>query len=749
MKQFKKRVLLCILGLAFILGFNFVISTPIYADENNYMDIKIFDKTQKLNMPRNTISYWFSIPDGAEIDDKCYLNLDMKLSETLIYERSSITLIVNETTLDTKWILDLQKDDKCNWKISIPKDVIKIGELNELKIITAQRSIEGDCQDIDNPSNWVNFLKTSYLHLAIKSYADPKINDFYYYYFNNLLEKSLIENEFVLPDKCSNEELAGMLQVASAIGENYPFNDRISYTIRKESDNNITEKNKIYIGHVDSFKKENIKSVPDNLTDKTGYISVEGKKKDANYYKTIITGADQTGLQKALEFFSNKEFLSGIDRDKMKVTSDISDRTKISSEIFNETGFYKFSDYGYKSTNLAGAFHQSTNFQFDQPGGIKCGEDSYILIRFRHSKSLVADNSLMTVYFDDVAAGSIKLSASNADYGELKVKIPEKYRNEKTIYVTVDCYNYLGKIDCSKDYYDTAWTVIDESSDIYFEIGDKGISPNLLDTVNFYRNGERNQILVSLPQKYTNKELTTATVLSTRASQNSKEYAKFTVCTNPTEISGQNLQKDMIFIGSNETIQLPDEIGEELVILPKNSSTFRINSQVMESAETLLDKVVVQVIRSPWNFEKRVYVITYDKSMEDKLVEIFSNKDILKQLNNQISVINYEGKVTNHTLKTEKEKDRKVPLNWERIKYLVETGTGFSIYMVITSIVLIIIAIIVLIKVIRNKKRFKQAAKKMKGLNEKEMDTANNEDEKIVDNNSEESFEYGDGEEEE
>ena len=159
--------------MGFLILFVVVLSmqTPIYAAEKGYVDLQLFEKTQRMDMPKNTASYWFTLPEGTVVDENCYLMLNMKLSNTLIYERSSITLEVNETALETKWILDLQTDTDCSWKVEIPAEAFKIGELNELKITTTQRSIEGDCADIDNPSNWVNFLNTSYLHIAIDQYA--------------------------------------------------------------------------------------------------------------------------------------------------------------------------------------------------------------------------------------------------------------------------------------------------------------------------------------------------------------------------------------------------------------------------------------------------------------------------------------------------------------------------------------------------------------------------------------------------
>ncbi|NLG05333.1 MAG: cellulose biosynthesis cyclic di-GMP-binding regulatory protein BcsB, partial [Clostridia bacterium] len=440
-----------------------------FAAQKSSMDLQMFEKTVKLDMPKNTASFWFLLPDGTVVDDQSYMNLDLKFSETLIYERSSITLEMNGTVIETKWILDIDDQTTCTWKVKIPEDVLKIGELNELKIITTQRSIEGDCADIDNPSNWVSLLNTSYLHVSIAEKASPKLSNLYAFFYENPADKGVLETEFIVPEQADATVKAGMLKTASAVGSYYPYNDKlISHVSEKE----VSQKgeHKIAFGYDDTLKSG------------SGSISVEDQ---GTYYKADIMGKDQEGFDKAVAFFSANEFMKQISRSSVVVTSDIRDRVLKHEFKKNEAGYYQFSDFGYQTVNLAGAFHQSANFTFQQPGGVRSGDDSYVLIRFRHSKALEADHSLLTVYCDSEALDSVKLSSSNADYGELKVKIPVKYLKEDTINLNIDCYNYLGKIDCSKDYYDTAWTVIDETSNIYFEPGNIGVTPSLYHTPAF------------------------------------------------------------------------------------------------------------------------------------------------------------------------------------------------------------------------------------------------------------------------
>ncbi|MDO5573971.1 MAG: cellulose biosynthesis cyclic di-GMP-binding regulatory protein BcsB [bacterium] len=700
-----------------------VMKETIYAAEGDYVDLQLFEKTQKMDMPKNTASYWFTLPEGTKVDENCYLMLNIKLSNTLIYERSSITLEVNETALETQWILDLQEDTVRSWKVEIPADVLKIGELNELKIITTQRSIEGDCADIDNPSNWVNLLNTSYLHIAIDQFAAPRLNHLYTFLYDGLGNKGTLENEYILPKTVTDDQIEGMFQISSAVGMYYPYNDRLIYRVSTGTPSSSEIKNKFFIGYDNSFSADQGVTLPSApMSENMGYISVADKTTAAPYYKTLLIGKDAIGLQKAVRFFSVKDFMEEIAGTQITVVSDLatlqnkSTRQKAEKK---ESGYYKLDDFGYDSVNLAGAFHQSANFSFLQPDGIQSGDDSYILVRFRHSKALESDHSLMTVYFDEIAAGSVKLSASNADYGEIKVAIPEECLKKNTINVTIDCYNYLGKIDCSKDYYDTAWTVIDKATDIYFEPGDTGVIPTLINTPSFYSDGNQNNIVMGLSKQPSEQQLALACELATRAGQNNREAILWSLCRNCKKLTEEEKKQDMIFLQQNNEISLPEEVQTELGIVPLGEYKYSIAGDVPVTAEMLSGKIIVQVIRSPWDFGKRIYIITYDEGASETLDQVLSDKAIIEKLTGQIAFIDQTGKVTNYERIDTSQKEEKVPVTWERIKYLVEKRTGVSIWIVIGAIALIIIAVIVLFRVIGNRKRFKQAAKNMERANQK------------------------------
>ncbi|WP_326975536.1 cellulose biosynthesis cyclic di-GMP-binding regulatory protein BcsB [Caproicibacter sp. BJN0012] len=681
---------------------------------SDYVDVQLFAQTVHLSMPKNTASFWFSIPKGTSLKDGCSLNLDVTISTTLIDNRSSISLAVNGTTLETKWIYDVVKNQTAWWKVNVPVSLLKTdGSANDLTITTTQRSIEGDCADIDNPSNWVRFDPDSYLHLAVGSYAEPSLGNLYSYFYDNLDDSNGIQNEFILPRSPDAAVISKMLKVSSAIGANSRWKNLLNFKVSELSPSDSSIRNKIYLGLVQNWTGNGNLTLPGALAEEEGFLSVKGNS-------ALITGRSETGLQKAADFFSGSAYLNRIDAKSLVVKSEIPNSSVQLKP--NDTGYYTLKDFGYSDINLAGAFHQSTTLTLTQPSGVKSGTASYVNVKFRHSKALSTDASLLTVYLNDVAYGSARLNSSNADGGSIKIKIPDDVLQQEAISLKIDVYNYLGKIDCSKDWYDTAWTVIDKASEVYFEPGNNGVAPTLANfpTFSMFTTDDATGIMMIAPGYSNTEMLSLMSLLSGKAGQNSGNVFNFSVSDSFDKLTDQDRKKNMILVGSYDQLKLPQEVSSALGVAPEGGDTFRISKDLPITPETLQNKTLIQVIRSPWNFYKKIYVVTYDKSMQKNLIAFLSDKTLSGQLSDEISVVNADGEVTSYPLGADTGVSSGVPLSWERAKYLVEKWTGIPLWAMAVILLLVVICLILLIRLSRNKKRFQKNAEKMRKSIEKD-----------------------------
>lgn len=668
----------------------------------------LFTESQSLKLPRNSTSFWFRIPSGTRLGDQCSLSLGMTAAETLIDDHSTVTLFLGDQQIASARILDIVQKQGGMWTVPIPAGALKTdGTLNELQIITAQRTILGDCADIDNPSNWVRLETTSRLNLDVLQMGEPILGTAFPYMFDRADQSDRLAAEFILPSGENADIRSAMLTLASSIGAAYPSKGSAAFVVSSDSSAS-TEQNRIRIG-LGSQKPADMAEIP-FLNAENGYLSIA---QNDSYCDLSLYGADAAGLSKTAAFFTHRDYLAQLSDKSAVISTDL--RNIGTGFVKNEDGYYKLSDFGYDTTTLAGAFHQEISYTLKQPYGIRSGADSYLEIHFRHSKALVGDTSLLTVYVDGEAIGSIQLSDSNAENGSIKVKLPSSALDKNSFDVKVDCYNYLGKIDCSKDYYDVAWTVIDKDSVVYFQPGDSGISPTIQPLLSFGGASDSSwpTAVLCAPANSSQTMLEAAAALACRAGQNSGAYRW--EYTNALD-DAQKDSSDILILGSNDNIQIPKEISDLLSVVPQKGG-FTLSKNAEVSAEALQNKIVIQTVRSPWNFYRKVYVITCPTGMESTLKTFIADRKNLSKLSGTISLIDETQEVTNVSTLGSGKTAEKLPFSFERFVGKIVRATGVSRGGLLTILILLFIIILLIIKVSRSHHRFEAAKEKMETIN--------------------------------
>ncbi|WP_172408291.1 cellulose biosynthesis cyclic di-GMP-binding regulatory protein BcsB [Desulfosporosinus sp. FKA] len=619
--------------------------------------VVLFTEDQNFNLPTNSVSYWFNLPKGADIAD-CNVNLHISFSTTLLANHSNVSVLINNSPVDTKWINELNAPKTTWWKVSIPPAMLKENALNELKIESKQRSILGDCADIDNSSNWMVIHKDSTMGFTINEYADAVLSNALPIFGDNFLNKTAISANYILPKTVNQDTLSSLLKLSSSLGRNYNDKANLNYNVLS---GNITGNNppgnRIFLGPLQEWSSNPQLTLPAHkLSAADGFLSIRSQTTagttptphSSNLFNLLVTGDNQDSITKAVDFLARKPLMDQIKSNSLTVSSN----TKLDRTPFElkKDGLYKFSDFGYSSINLAGAFHQKTYLTFVQPQGIQGAKGSYLNIKFNHSKILVSDRSLMTVYINGTAVNSAKLSAANAEDGTLKVTIPDDALTSPVINVAIDCYNYLGVVDCSKNYDDTAWTVINPDSEICLLPGKTLLEPDLNSFPYFYTQEDVGtpQVALSLPTSWNRSILETTSLLASRAGQSSNTTMDWNILGPNDSLTSNQKKMDIIYLGSYRTINLPQAIKSNLFVTPTGNGTFSIKDGLGIEPETLQNKLLVQVIRSPWDSAKRLYVIMYDNDKDLNIFKkILSDGDLRAKMTGEIAVIDPDYEIHN------------------------------------------------------------------------------------------------------
>ncbi len=672
--------------------------------------VPLFAEPQSLSMPRNSTSFWFRIPKGTRLGMNSSFTLSMTAAATLIDDRSTVTLYLGNQQIASARILDIVKKQSGVWTVSLPVKKLKTdGTLNELRIVTAQRTILGDCADIDNPANWVKLETASRLNLDVLQIGDPILGTALPYMFDRVDQGDQLSAEFILPNGEDLDIRSAMLTNASAIGAAYPSKGTVSFGVSQDRAA-AAQQNRIRIGLGTQVPKDMMVIPP--LNAENGYLSIA---RNGQYSELSLYGADAAGLSKAAAFFTQRDYLTQLSNSTSIISTDL--RNHGTEFVKKEDGYYSLSDFGYDTSSLAGAFHQEVNYTLKQPQGIRSGPDSYLEIHFRHSKALVGDTSLLTVHVDGVAVGSIQLSDSNAQGGKIKVKIPPAALDKSSFDVKLECYNYLGKIDCSKDYYDVAWTVVDKDSVVYFQPGDTAIPPVIQPLLSFggTSDGSWPSAILCSSSNTSQTMMEVAAGLVCRAGQNSGAY-RWEYANNLDSLPKESA--DIVILGTNDDIQIPKEISDLLHVVPHKGGFF-LSRNAPVTEEGLYNKIIIQVVRSPWNFYRKAYVISCPTGMEGILKKFISERKTLGELSGTIALIDANQEVTNiaGSGSTISKTSENLPFSVDRFLGKIVRATGISRAGLIAILILILIIIFLIIKVSRNTGRFETAKKKMESIN--------------------------------
>ena len=652
--------------------------------------IRLFREPQQIKLPKATTSYWFQLPEGVQAE-KASLSLVLLTSDTLLEDHSTATVEINGVSVASVNLQELKKSGDTVWDVEIPVERLKTdGSLNELGIVTAQRSISGDCADIDNPANWIVLDSESALFLTLRQADICLLSNLYPFLFNRAEMGNDLSASLVLSGR-TDTEAAAALTIASAIGAGYPYKNITSLTVTGGSG-----------GTGNRFIIAENGDVTPALKEGEGAISL----KHDNGLAVRVSGGGKEGLAKAVRVVSDAALLSQFTSDSTVIRTALNGRT--SALAAREDGLYTLDDFGYGDVNLAGAFHQQTYFSIRQPDGILGGAGSYFEVHFNHSDALISDTSLLTVLFDGVPASSIQLSRSNVDGGKLRVAIPREVLDKGSFEISVDVYNYLGKIDCSKDWYDVAWTVISKDSAVYLEPGDNTLVPSLSRFPSLWGN----ETVVCLPENTSDTVLQAMASLAAVNGQNTQAVTDYRIVHSITAQDAQNAH--IILAGARNEIALPDEIAAELYVLPEGDS-YRVKENVGTIPEALEDKIVIQAVRSPYNYRKTVYVIMWaDKAQEEELAALASDKERLNSLSGELAMLGAGAAVC---LNAAQAQEAAIPLSPEALMARAVRITGISRLGLILIAVLVLLILILIIRQIRMRNRFAKAKDRMEQQN--------------------------------
>lgn len=612
-----------------------------------------FDEDLVFSQPINRWSYWFDNIPGYEFQQPSRIVLTYTESATLKSNMGgSLTVMLNDKPIASRPIPNAAGQTS-EWTVNLPTNYFRSG-INELRIVSRHRSVEGICSDYDNSTNWVKLKTTTYLELTRKSHTPYPLAVYPFPYLDVIADKP-VACDWILPSSPSADDIAAMLTMATDWGFNHSSR-LLRFSVKRGGSQ--SDKHAILFGQGSS-------------SGASGSISTEMENGKSRLY---IGGGDAASMFKSINALAHADLTSGLQTTRATITqSPDEDEVKPGSRY----GVFTFKDLGLRSIRIVGAFHQYAVFTVPRPLLANLGDKCYLNLNFKHSASLSPLRSVLSVAINGREIGSIRLKDANANNGKLRLLIPAELLRDSVWNISLSCFHDLPSAYCDKFYDAIAWTLVDESSTITLVDGSYAGTP-YLERFPYLRNDAGKialPVTFWLPANPTSEQLTTAAIIAARAGQVNQQRISWQVQLG--EMQGRP-KGCVIVIADRSSMGHLSPLRDQLKVSPNDSGNFTINPDVNVLNETLQSFVLTQASRSPWRSDAVVYTVIADKSsMLSKFDAVLTDSRKMNDFKGDVCLLDRTSTLVSYS-KSEKELNTRAARKFVLFRGLKGGGMDFQ-----------------------------------------------------------------------
>lgn len=670
---------------------SFMSSSICFADNNSNVKTYKFENDIKMSGVISSSEKFFNIEDNWNVKD-VKLNLVFTKSELLDVDYSTITILVNDTPIESQR-LSGKKEYKKETIIDIPNDVINEG-YNKLTIKAYKTISDKVCRDDSNTANWLVIHNESSVNVNyVYKKASNKINEYENNYLN--IDNGLnLQTSIVVPDNYSSGELSAGMILSGDFGskikyENFNFDFKL-YSEFENKNNNV-----IFIGKEKNSPKEVLKLLSKEERDdlnKNCVIKQTPSPFNKNKMMLLIISNNDELLKNSAKLISSNDLISNLNKDSIIINenSDISDLIKKEDDnrVYLE-------ELGYEDLVVKGPFSQEIIIDINTPKNKVITNNSKLNFKIRYAENLDFNRSLVTVYVNNVPIGSKKLSKDKSDNDLIQLSLPSEVAGKNYYQVKVVFNLELLDLACVTRDTDNPWAYISKESYIEFDYNDN-TSLNFSNySFPFIKEGKYNDIKIVVPNKLSSKELTNiAGIISYMGHDINSNLGDLSVV-KENEINRKDKNSNLIVIGTPKNNSLIKDLNNDLnVKLTDDYRGFQSNEKIKFIGDYSSELISIQLINSPYKKDKSILAIASPNTSNLNLINKYLNDlEITKSLKGDTILLGEDGYVEDLNYhKTEDKKD-KVEIENKKLNNQSKIFIAISLFLfvtIITSIILLI-----------------------------------------------------------
>jgi hypothetical protein len=594
-----KQSVIKILGLvavviAGLMSFTMVARAQSYTQPFQNQTTTLMGKSVQANMYFVKMGYWRL--------KTATLNLNFQLSQLSNRQTSDVTVTLNGVAVASfrpQATTGLQTK-----QLDIPTRLI--AGTNNLQV-RGQLLNRVDQQRVTvapTPANWLTIDQRSNVNFEYDiAPAESKINSFYEHFTGT---DTIVDQQAVMaiPNQPSQAELTASLYALAGQSRLITTEDEQLPVVQLTDPKVKRAHYQMLIARYHRLPR----AVQERLDVKKmqGGALIQTLKLEGHQLLVVTAGTDQL-LIKAAKFVANQEL--------MRETSQAAKRVTGGTPTYTSTLQY---DGSYQLTptddQLTGTDHQEKAYFVSLPTDRTNANGSTIHLKFRYAKNLNFKQSLVTIKVNGQPIGSRRLSAARADNDELTVKLPpnKALSNAFTIQVGFDLM--LPGQDNDRAVSQTPWATVLSGSQAFIKS-----QPNrdlLFDNYpsTFIKNRTFNHVVVVAPQTMAPADFATMTNLFNLMG-NFVQQNTGTIQVYRQQPSRAVLKtSSVIAFGTPAQNSLIRQLNSQLYFQFNRQFTgFRSNEKLSLESRYAQDVGTAQLIRSPYNAQRALLVVTASK----------------------------------------------------------------------------------------------------------------------------------------
>lgn len=445
MKIYKRTLLLTILLLVFFTAF----STRDVGGENSDLNTYRYEwEDDSIISGVEQITKIFYVQQNMEINN-FLISLKVKPSPTLVKELSSISILVNNTKIDSVTIDKLEDDNIIT--VQVPKHLIAKGG-NSISIKGFLKSTFENCE-INDEINWLIIERTSFYSFNYSRADSVHVSDIFdsTYYSDGVKGQVNI----VLPNSLVRDNYSQVASLSALLGFIHKDKETsLGLNTFKYSDLDRLDKESIIIGTPDQIKAFD----KDLLTDRewqdaeqAGFIAI---RKIGNKNHFIIISSGESQLQTLCNILQNKTSLAQI-----KGRNYILDENKIVNEKQFNTDIY-LRELGYENFSQVGTGVKSFDYYFAIPARKTLTSNNKLTFVYNYSSIIGEEKGYVTVAVNGENIGSKEL-LTDRNQDKIEITIPEKYFAYVGFNISLKFNATPNLENCTFRRYDNIWVGVD------------------------------------------------------------------------------------------------------------------------------------------------------------------------------------------------------------------------------------------------------------------------------------------------